>query len=194
MAWRETARAAAAPVRRLYRCSDCALEWREVHQSMDEPVPDCPRCAVVATWVPPMPGLLTSKSAAVDYAQKMAEEDYGFTNMRDNQREGDIAAMEAPAPSRQVTEDMVREMKQMAEQTAAEGNQVANAIQTAGAGDGFWKPNPTQNIADLSSGAAAVQRAEGIDAVGLLEAGKSRGITTNMRFNVVGREDMPAQP
>ena len=194
MAWRETPRAAAAMVRSRYQCTECKYEWRVVHESSDDPVPDCPQCLEAATYMPPMPGLLTSKSAAIDFAQKVAEEDFGLTNMRDNQREGDVAAMGPTPETRQAADDMVRQMKQMAEQTAAQGAQVANAIQTAGAGDGFWKQNPTQNVADASGGAAAVQRAEGTDPVGLLEAGKSRGITTNMRFEVVGREDMPAAP
>lgn len=181
MAYRMTERAAAAAIRRTYRCTDCRFEFKVIHQTEDEPAPDCPNCAREANLHLLPFGKKTSYSHAMDYTQKMAEEQYGMTNIRDNQRAGDIAAMGPPAETTARREEVMREVMQIAEQTGAPPPEVAAAA------GGFWSPSNGPQLDTAITTAGAAQRASGVDPVGLLEAGKARGITDNVRYDVVAR-------
>ena len=87
-------------VARNYICNGCSKKWRVVFNerpSNDKPV--CPECGLgkietstfdpSAGKAPAYGGSMMSK--AVDETYKMAERDYGMTDMRDNLRQGDIA-------------------------------------------------------------------------------------------------------
>ena len=194
MAWKETDRARACAVRRTYRCDDCAYQWRVVYpDGAPTGAPECPKCEAASQYVPPLPGVLTTKSQAIDYAHKMAEEDFGLTNMRDNQREGDVAVMGPPPAQTAEIERMTRELKELAEHTQASGEAIAPEVAAMTSG-GFWQDGGLANSPSLSSQASAAtaqQRAEGVDPVGMLEQGRQAGISTRMRYQVVGADAMP---
>lgn len=94
------------------RCRGCGAKFRFYAESMDEPMPDCPLCGVAeeAPEVPPsqqppaLVAITTNKSRAVDLAQKIAEEDYGLTNMQDSLRDGDVAAPRLTKEQRELKE------------------------------------------------------------------------------------------
>lgn len=189
MAFKMTARAAAAPLRRTYECGDCGHRFNHVVWEADAPHPDCPKCEVIASYVPPLPGMLTTKSAAIDMAQKIAEEDFGLTNIRDNQRAGDVAAM-GPAPMQTAEREAItQQMKEMADQMQSTGAEISPQMQTALAAQGgsMWTG---QQMASLNGGPVA-GAAQSADTVGILEKARAAG-ASRMSYNVMGADDMPA--
>lgn len=216
MAWKETERAAATLIRRRYQCDVCEHVFEDRVTSSDAPLPDCPRCPRAGsasaplpgtglTWRAPMPGLLTTKSKAIDYTQKMAEEVYGLTDMNDNQRAGDIA-YKGPAPmSTSEQEAAIRQMVEAAAQIAAplpsgplapDGTRqilVDPALQR----DNFWNgaaggaAQTTIATEEVYKPAAAAARAQGVEPLSILEQGRQSG-SMPMRIEVVGAEtDIP---
>lgn len=193
-----TKRAQAARVRRTYSCSDCGLQWIVLHENMHEPVPDCPTCAVKAEWAVPLPGVLTTKSKAIDIAQDVAERDFGLTNMRDNSRPGDIAYM-GPSPVQTAERDaLTQQMAEMARAVENEGGQVAPEVKMAMGEGNFWTagqaalPNMGNMIANASP-ATLQQQQEGTGAIGLLEKARSEGMLRPMNA-VVGRYNPEPAP
>lgn len=81
---------------RKYHCKACGHKWDGLHYKREEPAYDCPKCAaqpqVTGAYKPQVFGMKTNRSRAMDMTQKILEEDYGMTDMKDNLREGDIAA------------------------------------------------------------------------------------------------------
>ena len=103
---------------RTYRCDDCQQVFEVTLDSGNDGDPDCPSCTKVLDWVPTRFATTTVKTKAVKVAQDILEQDYGLTNWKDGNREGDVAAI-MPAPTRQQTEEqakIAREVQQMAEQ------------------------------------------------------------------------------
>ena len=75
-----------------YVCDECGTSIKNyLKMSRDDPDPECPGCSAISQRLPPVVNIGTNKGRAVDIAQREAE-DHGFTDMRDNLREGDIAA------------------------------------------------------------------------------------------------------
>lgn len=193
-----TKRAQAAKVRRTYNCGDCGLRWQVIHDHMDEPIPDCPTCLMKAQWEAPLPALLTTKSLAVDMAQRMAEEDFGLTNMHDNSRPGDVAYM-GPSPMQTAERDaLTQQMAEMARSVENEGGAVAPEVKMAMGEGNFWTagqaamPNMGNMIAQASP-AVAQQQQEGTAATSLLEKARSEGMLRPMNA-VVGRYDPKPAP
>lgn len=212
MTWRETPRAQAATFKRRYRCDDCGLVFDSHHRSQDEPVPPCPRCPAetpAPSYMPPMPALNTTKSKAIDLAQKMAEEDYGLTDINDNQRAGDIA-FKAPAPmSTAEREAEIRAMVERDAQIAAplphgpvmqDGSRGTVDAETRNVlvdpalqKENFWQGNAggsaEQTVGNSAVAAEASRQAarDGVDPVGILERGRKEG-NMPLRLNVVGAE------
>ncbi len=60
------------------------------HDSGEEGFPDCPNCSKVLEWRPQRFATTGVKSKAIDLAQEVMEKDYGLSNYRDNNREGDV--------------------------------------------------------------------------------------------------------
>jgi hypothetical protein len=98
---------------RTYECPDCGARFDKLHFSRDEPPPDCPGCVAKAAVPPPaaadasapkqrprhVPGGFSiggNASKAGDIAQDILEKDYGMTDIRDRQREGDISFVTPP--------------------------------------------------------------------------------------------------
>ncbi len=83
---------------RIIRCLDCGLKYRRTQDSAEDPAP-CPACGVLEPALPARisaPAIVGHKSRAVDTAWKVAQEDFGLTNMRDGAHEGETAFI-APA-------------------------------------------------------------------------------------------------
>lgn len=88
---------------RTYQCSECEALFEVAHDSGDEPYPDCPVCSKVLEWRPQrfaIGGSNTSKG--VDLAQQVMERDFGLTNYKDNNKEGDVGYI---APRKTVAEN-----------------------------------------------------------------------------------------
>ena len=127
---------------RTYRCDDCEHTFEVTCESNDGD-PDCPTCSKVLEWTPVSFAITGVKAKAVDYTQKILEQDYGLSNFRDNNREGDVAAM-GPAPETTAErEKVVRAVKEYAESAtmAPELKQ-----QGAPAPANFWGGQPAMGI------------------------------------------------
>ncbi|SRR5258708_2006818 len=85
------------PIVRTYECGDCGTRFDKLHFDRDEPPPECPGCkALEAKSVPAGFSIRGNASRAGDITQDIMEKDYGFTNMADRQREGDLAVITPP--------------------------------------------------------------------------------------------------
>ena len=82
---------------RTYMCDECGTKFDKLHFESSEPAPPCPGCeALSARQTPAGFSIGTTKGQALDITQRIVEEDYGMSNMRDNMREGDVAAIATP--------------------------------------------------------------------------------------------------
>lgn len=198
-------------IRRRYHCDACNFTWEVRLDNPDEPTPDCPRCVAAGAtggvaYVPPMPALGTTKGKAIDLAQRIAEEDYGMTDMNDNQRAGDIA-FKGPAPMQTAeAEKQLREMMEYQAQmgpaaplpdgpTAPDGTRqllVDKQLQK----ENYWQGSAggsaetTVGQAEAARAASDAARRQGVDPVGILEQGRSSG---NMPFRVNAVGAVPTQ-
>lgn len=186
------------PVTRTYLCDDCGLEFRKFHMSRDEPAPDCPRCDEATRQIPGGFNITTHKAKAVDYAYKVAEEDYGLTNMRDNLREGDTIvkgpSQVQTSEAEQLTRELLAARPQLTEQQAQEAatffkGSMSGATVAA-------PPTPDQSAAEayrdqvLQMGMVATAAAgkDSVDPIGLIhEAGRAGKATT--QFHVVAKSE-----
>lgn len=136
---------------RTYQCNDCGVTFKHWHDSGDEPEPECPACALAAAeapapkkrgrpkgsktgakkngvaWVPEKFAMTGNRSRAMDLAQKIAEEDYGMTNMRDNLRVGDVAGM-TPVASTAEREREEKARAEVAQYAASNGIPLVNNL------------------------------------------------------------------
>ena len=185
MAWRETERSKAVVVRSRYRCTDCGHEfvWRHEGEN-DDPV--CPMCpAEVAEgpsekpkveWQPPRPAIGTVKSRAIDYTQAMVEQQFGLPDFNDNQRVGDIGYKPPPPMQTAERESAMREMLEA-------GIPEETSKQITDAAANFWQGNmggasteQTLGQQGVAAQASAAAKAAGVDPIGMLEAGREKGI------------------
>lgn len=83
-----------------YRCKKCSHVFTHYHNHGDEAYPPCPECSKAVEWQPGGFNITGVKSKAVDLAQRVAEQDYGLTDMNDSRREGDTAAKLTPTQSK----------------------------------------------------------------------------------------------
>jgi len=181
------------PVTRTYLCDDCGYEFKKFHMDRNEPAPDCEMCAQVTHSIPGRFNITGVKAKAIDMVQKMVEEDYGMTNMRDNGREGDIAAMGPSqvqtAEAEQLTRQMMEAQPQLAPEQAAMVNTFWKTSMTPGSqpqSQGGLNISPeAQRDMLLQQGAVAAQAASGMgaDPIGLIhEAGKKGMARTNLEI------------
>jgi hypothetical protein len=86
---------------RVYRCPDCGHKWR-TESKLGFLEPDCPQCGFHPDPLPVrmgMPAIIGTKAKAVDEAYRVASEDYGLTNLRDNSKEGETAFIPPVMPA-----------------------------------------------------------------------------------------------
>ena len=105
------------PVTRTYACPECDHQFSFLHLTRDEPPPDyCPGCGSYMgdepLVMPPLVSIGTHKGKAVDLTYRQLERSgeiraeitgdpsMKITNLKDNLREGDVAAV-APQPSKE---------------------------------------------------------------------------------------------
>jgi hypothetical protein len=159
--------------------------------------------------VPPLPAIGTTKGKSIDLAQKIAEEDYGMTNMRDNQRPGDTAFL---PDSPMQTAEAERRLREIMEYTAAQATELpAPSGPAAPDGTRNWITDPAAQRDNffqgnmggsaettVGQGAAAkaaseAAKADGIDPVGILQSGRASG-NMPLRMNVMGAVDAKDLP
>lgn len=83
---------------RVIRCLDCGKRYRRIQDSTEDPAP-CPQCGIVEPSLPvriSAPAIVGTRSRSVDEAWRVAQEDFGLTNMRDNAHEGETAFIAPP--------------------------------------------------------------------------------------------------
>jgi hypothetical protein len=155
---------------RTYECLDCEQMF-EVQCAMDASDPDCPNCTKVLEWKPKSFAVGGSnESKAVDFTQKVMEQDYGLTNYRDNAKEGESGIVHRHETT--VEREMVeREVRTMIEQTkenkvtndfwgnnhgqASQLNSVTGQSMIANAKVGPQGPNPIAMLHDRAKGRVA---------------------------------------
>jgi hypothetical protein len=167
---------------RTYACDDCDTVWEYHHDSGDEPAPDCPTCSKVLQWQPKSFAIGGSNEGkAVKMAQTIMEEDFGLTNFKDNNKEGDVGVV-MPSYTTSENEQLQREVKQFVEQKAPEQ---VNA---------FWGSNAGQPTTLGSvTGQSLIQNAKvgpaAVDPMALLHKGVKSGAlpTLNQMTKIVAK-------
>ena len=177
-----TERAKAVKIRRTWYCDICEEKWVTVTDPDQEDVcPDCPECASMPERVIVPFGVKTNASRAVEFAHKMAEQDYGLTDMKDHLQQGDISH-KAPAPIQtSEAEAIAREILNAGGVPERAGDALQSHVQNFwGAGMAATAPQgpslvPTSldQARMMAAPAAQASKGMGADPVALLhEAGK----------------------
>jgi hypothetical protein len=170
---------------RTYACDDCGSEF-EVTCNSDDPAPDCPNCARVLEWRPGMFAIKTTKSRAMDVTQDILEKDFGLTNFKDNQREGDVAAITAPAPSQAAKDAEIRQLSEVVQQTTGQpltAQQHAMAQSFWGGGNAMQQAIPADAMLAGAKQNTAAADAEGVNPMALLhKAGKAGHLKTPIKI------------
>lgn len=95
------------------RCTDCAHRWRRTVTDPSEPDPPCPNCAkatknigldVTAGKAPSIGGNISVK--AMDATLDAVAEDYGFTDLRTDAREGETMTPKLPVQQQLMADSM----------------------------------------------------------------------------------------
>lgn len=177
------------PVSRTYLCTDCNAEFTHFHMSREEPAPDCPKCTAATTSIPGMFSIKTNISRALDFTQKSLEETYGYTDMQDNLRAGDIAAPKPTTMSRQDQEQFVHLMQNQYETAHMP---IAPPAQPGGpsgemnwGGGGSTTMAGSEAVVQAALAQAPSTASHGLDAVSMVEKAKASG-QGRMKLNVVG--------
>lgn len=174
-----------------YACDDCQIEFKGWRES-DGPYPDCPRCGTKGGWAPQAPNIIGVKAKAIDYAQRVAEETFGLTDMNDNNRPGDIVA-KGPSPIQtSESEAITREFMAMTNAPPEIAPHLQGYVKSFfGASEAANMPQ-ANTLAQIQGAAPAAQeaRAQGVDPVGLLHRSKEIAKTGINNLTVVARDDM----
>lgn len=191
MTFKMTVRGAPPAVRyRTYQCDDCGyrIECRVV--TGDEAAPDCPKCETITRKEITSPHIQNGALVkAVGIAEDMMRNDYGMTNMRDNLRPGDVAAM-APAPmqtaERNVIQQQVAELAGPAAAASLDPG-IEKAVKN------FWQGTAGQMRAEMPTEGSTAARgqteavAAKADALSVLDSAKTWG---NLHHRVEASSDM----
>jgi hypothetical protein len=144
---------------RSYQCLDCNLMFEVELESGEDGDPDCPNCARILDWVPGMFAVKTDRSRAVDYTQKIIEEDFQLPNLNDGNREGDVAYKPPPpmqTAERETIEQAVREFVRESTQVPAgmAPPPPAGQPQIQAAVHNFWGAQPAGGMPGIPAAAA----------------------------------------
>lgn len=97
---------------RTYQCVDCEAYF-EVECSSNDPDPPCPACEKILEWKPVRFAIGGSQEGkAVALAQEIMEQDYGLTNFKDNNKEGDVGYID---PTRKTAAERDAQLQREAE-------------------------------------------------------------------------------
>lgn len=168
---------------RTYGCDDCGAEFECFHASSDEPPPDCPQCSTVLEWRPGMFAIRTNKSRAMDVTQNILETEFGMSNIRDNQREGDVAAIVPEKTATQRDAEM-RTLSEVAQAAGTPMNEHQQQMATQFWGGGaVTNAIPAANMLAGAKASTAAADAEGVNPMKLLhDAGKKGQLKTPIRI------------
>ena len=155
-------------VQRRYRCLDCGRKYVRTFEFGSPIDHACPQCGSLPNVPDPSviaaPGIIGTKSRAIDETFRIAQEDYGFANMRggagadvQGMKEGDSAYIPPPQP------------KQTG--PAKSGRFMWGGAQGAGATMQIGGPDGALGAA---RGAAALARMEGRSPMELLHRAKPK--------------------
>lgn len=161
------------------RCPECGAKFKYYTKSQDDPMPDCPNCAATARQevIPPSqqrPHLVAIRGnagKALDMAQKIAEEDYGLTNMRDNTLQGETSLMPLTKDQR----EMVEVGKMVAGETAYKPELANKFFNPAGAAPKGVNLGGQNKLAALGRAGAQAVRGTANDPMQLLHRGIKEG-------------------
>jgi len=165
-----------------YHCDECDRQFKGWRES-DGPYPDCPTCNFGGSWAPQAPTIrgpeARARAKAIDMAQDIAEKDYGMTDINDNQRAGDIAAV-APTQIQTAEADAItREVMAASNAPPAVAEHLKGWVQNYFGATMPTGQGPTMDTLAQIQGAApaaAEARAAGVDPVGLLSQAKGHGV------------------
>ncbi|MDE2099907.1 MAG: hypothetical protein KGL39_21820 [Patescibacteria group bacterium] len=96
--------------RKTWRCPDCQTYFK----TWADEEPSCPRCSQSAGLQPPTvpprsdvpaPPIMSERTKIQTHVAETAMADMGLTDMRDNQREGDIAAPPLTSTQREIAKN-----------------------------------------------------------------------------------------
>jgi hypothetical protein len=135
---------------RVYRCPDCGHKWK-TESKLGFLEPDCPQCGFHPDPLPDrvtMPAIIGTHAKAIDEAWKVASEDFGLTDMRDNTQEGETAFKMPPAPPSNIIQP---------------NNSVARAggFMWGNAGNGTVPQIPVANVLQQAQAASKMSDVEG---------------------------------
>ena len=169
---------------RTYQCDDCDTVFEVSLDTGDAPDPDCPTCSKVLQWTPKSFAITGVKSKAIDLAQDVLENDYGLSNFKDNNREGDVGIVRH-IETRQETEIVERTAREMVTQT---NDPAVKAFwgQNAGA------PTAVNSMTGQSLIAMAKQGPAAVDPMAMLHSGVKKGLIPKpeQMMKVIARADM----
>jgi hypothetical protein len=171
---------------RTYGCDDCGCTFEVAHESSDEKYPDCPTCSKVLEWRPQSFNITGVKAKAIDYAQDVLEKDYGLSDFKDNNREGDVGIVRRKE-TRQETDLVEREVRNMVEQVSNNPEKVAQ----------FWGQNAGQpttmgSMTGQSMIGMAKVGPQGPDPMAMLHTGVKTGKipSTRQMTKIIAKADL----
>jgi hypothetical protein len=134
------------------KCDDCGHKYRRTVPSEDAPDPPCPKCAIVpkpaigldiaAGRAPAIGGNPTVR--AMDYTMEAVAQDYGFTDLKTDGRQGATMAPQLPK-EQQAAADAMFNPKLRQEQLGRTNPAVAAKLRQIGAAamaGGYRQNNP----------------------------------------------------
>ena len=143
---------------RTYVCNDCGTRFDKLHFDRSEGPPECPGCQAISAKQQQVPAGFSipgKVGKAADICYDIASRDYGMTNMRDNLREGDIAAAPLPAKLAEASQNffqgggpVISMARAGARAAAAEGRNPFNIVQSAAKSKGSSRVlcNPVNRV------------------------------------------------
>jgi hypothetical protein len=158
-----------------YFCEECNRQFKSWRES-EGPYPDCPTCGQEGGWAAMSPAIIGNKAKAIDIAQKVAEETFGMTDMKDNLRPGDTVVKPPPPIQTAEADQISRELVQAGMVEAQTPEHLKGYVQNFFGAGSAAQPSPVAPTslpmqAGISAPAAAAARADGRDPISMLHAG-----------------------
>lgn len=175
---------------RTYQCNDCDQVFEVTCDSGNDGDPDCPFCSKVLQWVPGMFSVRGDKSRALDVTQKIMEDQYGYTNFKDNTREGETVVIPPAAPTTSSNDALMQQISEVAQSRSQPLTPVQADMASSFWGAGAQVPQiPVAQVLASAKQSIALANQEGVNPMRLLhEAGKQGKLP--MKINVIARAKM----
>ena len=178
------------PVIRTYSCAVCGDVFDFTCESND-PDPACKGCSVVMEWQPKSFAIKGNISKAADITQKIMEQDYGYSNFKDNTREGETVVMAPPTPTTSSNDALMQQVSEFAQSTRQPLSPVqANMAKDFwGAGAAAMPQIPVGDALAFAKQQTALATREGVNPMNLLHRAGREG-KLPMKINVIARAKM----